>query len=214
MSGDEQHEFTVTGSTVRYEGAIVALRVDEVVMPGGNTARREVVEHRGAVAVVALDEQDRVALIEQYRHPLGRRLWELPAGLLDSAGEEPVEAAARELAEEVDLAAGRWEVLLDLALSPGFTDEALRVYLARGLRPLPSAPRVDEEADLRWSWVPLDTAVAMSLAGEIVNATAVAGVLAAARVVDGSVPTRPVTAPWPDRPTAFDRRMAARGEQG
>ncbi|GED97752.1 NUDIX domain-containing protein [Gordonia crocea] len=211
MSGG--HEFTVAGSAVRYDGAILALRVDDVQMPGGGVKQREVVEHDGAVAVVALDDQGRIALIEQYRHPLGRRLWELPAGLLDAPGEDPVDAAARELAEEVDLAADRWEVLVDLAVSPGFTDEALRVYLARGLRALPAAERADEEADLRWSWVALDEAAAMALRGDIVNATAVAGILAATRVVDGTATARPVDAPWTDRPRAFDRRKAARGER-
>ena len=210
MSGDEQHEFTVTGSTVRYEGAIVALRVDEVVMPGGHTARREVVEHRGAVAVVALDDQDRVALIEQYRQPLGRRLWELPAGLLDAEGEEPVDAAERELAEEVDLAADRWEVLLDLALSPGFTDEALRVYLARGLSP---AARPDgfvvehEEADMEVCLVPLDDLVTAIYAGRVQNPTMVVGGLAAY----AALRTRRVEelrrpgAPWPARAAKAER---------
>ncbi|GAB08365.1 ADP-ribose pyrophosphatase [Gordonia araii NBRC 100433] len=206
---DQQHDFAVTGSAVEYDGAIVVLRVDDVTMPGGRSARREVVEHPGAVAVVALDDRQRVALIEQYRHPVGRRLWELPAGLLDSVGEAPVVAAQRELAEEVDLAAQRWEVLVDLALSPGFTDEALRVYLARELTSLPTAVRVDEEADIRFAWIPLDEAVAMALRGDIVNATAVAGILAAARVVEQGGSTRPVDVAWTDQPTAFDRRKAA-----
>ncbi|MFT4199343.1 NUDIX domain-containing protein [Gordonia sp. (in: high G+C Gram-positive bacteria)] len=205
------HEFTVADSQVRYDGAILVLRIDEVTMPGGDTARREVVEHPGAVAVVALDDANRVALVEQYRHPVGQRLVELPAGLLDQPGEAPVDAARRELAEEADLAADRWEVLVDLALSPGFTDEALRVYLARGLHELPAAERVDEEADLRLRWLPLPEAVDLALSGGIVNATAVAGLLAAARVVDGA-PARPVDAPWPGRPTAFDERK--RGERG
>ncbi len=209
----DRHDFAVVDSTVVYDGAIIAVRVDDVVMPGGRTARREVVEHAGAVAVVALDDQGRVALVEQYRHPLGRRLWELPAGLLDAPGEEPAAAAARELAEEVDLAADRWEVLVDLAVSPGFTDEALRVFLARDCRPLPAAQRFDEEADLRWSWVPLADAVAMAMNGEVVNATAVAGILAAARAVGTGDRVRPIGALWADRPSAFDRRTAARGER-
>ncbi|MFT3899900.1 MAG: NUDIX hydrolase [Gordonia sp. (in: high G+C Gram-positive bacteria)] len=210
MSGTP-HDFAVVDSDVRYDGAIVVLRVDDVAMPGGRVARREVVEHPGAVAVVALDDAGRVALIEQYRHPVGRRLWELPAGLLDEPGEQPVDAAKRELAEEVDLAAQDWDVLVDLVLSPGFTDEALRVYLARGLSELPAAERHDEEADLALVWKPLAEAVAMALSGEIVNATAVAGLLAAARVVEQGVAPRAVDAPWTDRPTAFDDRKA-RGE--
>ena len=91
------HEFETLNSTDVYVGNILALRADEVSMPGGARARREVVEHLGAVAVVALDEDDRVVLIHQYRYPLGRRLWELPAGLLDVAGEDPVRTAQREL---------------------------------------------------------------------------------------------------------------------
>ena len=102
-------------------------------MPGGNTARREVVEHYGAVAVLAIDDDGNVVLVYQYRHPLGRRLWELPAGLLDLGGEPPHMTAARELKEEAGLAADDWRVLVDLDSAPGFSDESVRVYLATGL---------------------------------------------------------------------------------
>ena len=98
------HEFSTVASETLYVGKIFALRADEVRMPGGGTARREVVEHFGAVAVLALDDDGSVVLIHQYRHPFGRRLWELPAGLLDFSGEPPHQTAARELAEEVGLA--------------------------------------------------------------------------------------------------------------
>lgn len=208
------HEFTVTGSETVYSGAIVALRVDDVVMPAGadgtpRSAQREVVEHRGAVAVVACDDDGKIALIRQYRHPVGRRLLELPAGLLDGGpSESPLQAAQRELAEEADLAADEWSVLVDIVVSPGFTDEALRVYLARGLHQLPAAERVDEEADLAVEWVSLRRAQQMAVAGEIVNATAVAGVLAAAAALADESLLRATDAPWIDRPTAFDRRQA------
>ncbi|WP_439029014.1 NUDIX domain-containing protein [Gordonia terrae] len=201
------HDFEVKGSRTVYDGAIIALRLDDVEMPGGRVAEREVVEHFGAVAILARDDAGRVAMVRQYRHPVGRRLLELPAGLLDQADEEPLAAAQRELAEEADLAADSWHVLVDLALSPGFTDEALRLYLAEGLHHLDEAERVDEEADMSVEWVPLNDAVAKVLAGEIVNATSVAGILAAATADHTAADLRKVDAPWPDEPTALrDRR--------
>jgi ADP-ribose pyrophosphatase len=176
-------------------------------MPGGRTATREVVEHYGAVAVAAVDADDRLLMIHQYRHPLGRRIWELPAGLLDLAGEDPVEGAARELLEETGAVAGDWRVLIDVAVSPGFCDEAVRVYLARDLTTGVRPDAENEEADLSVHWFDLGEAVGRVLSGEIVNATAAAGVLAAyAAVVDGRA-TRPADAPWPDRPEAFAARQ-------
>jgi ADP-ribose pyrophosphatase len=173
----------VLGSERPFAGKVVTLRVDQVTMPGGGTARREVVEHARAVAVAAVDGAGDVVLIEQYRHPLRRRLWELPAGLMDIDGELPAACAARELAEETGLAAGRWSVLVDLATSPGFCTEAVRVFLARDVRAVPSVAAHEEEADLRVVRVPLADAVTAVLDGRIVNAAAVAGVLAAARVL-------------------------------
>ncbi len=206
------HDFSVAGSEDVYVGTILALRADEVDMPGGRRARREVVEHYGAVAVLALDEDDQVTLIHQYRYPLGRRLWELPAGLLDVDAESAVQGARRELAEEVGLDADEWSVLVDVASSPGFTDESVRVFLARQLRAVDRPPATaDEEADLTVTSVPLDEAVAMVFEGEIVNAPAVSGLLAARAVRDGSHRPRAVAAEWQDRPHQFARRGAAGG---
>lgn len=200
------HEFTVASSEDIHVGRILALRVDDVVMPGGGTARREIVEHMGAVAIVALDDEDRVLLIRQYRHPMGRRLWELPAGLVDHAGEDPLQTARRELVEEVGVVAETWAVLVDAAASPGFTDEVVRVYLATGLSTVERVMLGDEEADLVVERVALDDAIRMVLTGEIVNASAVSGLLAARLVRDGTVRPRPADAEWPDRPTAFAGR--------
>ena len=201
------HVFETVSSETAYRGGILALRVDRVRMPGGRSASREVVENYGAVAIAAVDENHRVAMVYQYRHPLGRRLWELPAGLLDKPGEDPLKTAQRELEEETGFAAADWELLIDLASSPGFTDESVRVYLAQGLTDVGRPDGHDEEADLTVHWYPVGEAVRMVLRGEIVNATSVGGILAAhAALVDGK-PTRPADMPWPDRPTAFVRRQ-------
>ncbi|MEV6301428.1 NUDIX hydrolase [Actinoplanes sp. NPDC051861] len=170
--------------TERYDGAIFSVYTDEVTMSDGGTAARDVVENRGAVVVVALDDQDRVVLIKQYRHPLGATIWELPAGLCDVEGEDPAVTAARELAEEADLTAGRIEPLINLHTSPGFSNEYVQLFVARDLAPVPETDRHHreaEEADLEVHRVPLDEAADMVLRGEITNAAAVAGILAAAR---------------------------------
>jgi 8-oxo-dGDP phosphatase len=200
-----EHDFETVASETIYVGKIFALRADEVHMPGGSTARREVVEHYGAVAVLALDDDRNVALVYQYRHPLGRRLWELPAGLLDLGGEPPHITAARELKEEAGLAATTWHTLVDVDSAPGFSDESVRVYLATGLTDVGRPEAHDEEADLTMRWFPLEEAVRMVLSGEIANSLAVSGVLAAHTVADVTS-LRPVDAPWTDRPTAFAQR--------
>lgn len=204
------HEFRTVDSETIYTGKIFSLRADEVAMPGGTTARREVVEHFGAVAIAALDDDGRVAMVYQYRHPVGRRLWELPAGLLDIGGEAPHLTAARELEEEIGFAATEWQVLVDLVSTPGFSDESVRVYLAKGVSEIGRPEAHDEEADMVVRWYPLDEAVAMVFSGDVVNSLAVAGILAAQAVVKGDAQPRPVDAPWIDRPTKFAARKAGR----
>ncbi|USX52014.1 NUDIX domain-containing protein [Lentzea sp. HUAS12] len=201
-----RHDFRTVSSEDVHVGRVVALRIDEVEMPGGGTAKREIVEHMGAVAVVAVDDASQVVLIHQYRHALGRHLWELPAGLLDHDGEEPVVGARRELAEEVGLDAARWDVLVDTAASPGFTDEVVRVFLARELSDVDRDVQGEEEADLEIHRFGIDEAVRMVLSGEIVNSSAVAGLLAAREVLEGRAEPRPADAPFRDKPTRFAAR--------
>ncbi|MCA1820326.1 MAG: NUDIX domain-containing protein [Pseudonocardiaceae bacterium] len=201
------HEFAVCGSDTLYVGKILALRLDQVIMPGGGEAKREVVENPGAVVILPLHDDGSVVMIDQYRHPLGRRIRELPAGLLDAPGEDPVTTARRELLEEVGYTARDWSLLVDLVPSPGFSDESQRVFLARGLTPADQPPGTDEEADLEVIQLPLADAVRQVLTGEIVNGPAVAGLLAAHAVLAGIAQPRPADAPWPDRPTRFANRV-------
>lgn len=204
-----EHVFETASSETLYTGKIFALRRDQVRMPGGKLVTREVVEHFGAVAVVAMDDEGKIPMVCQYRHALGRRLWELPAGLLDVGGEPPQLTAARELREEAGLQADTWRVLVDLDSTPGFSDESVRVYLATGLTEVDRPEAHDEEADMTLEWYPLAEAIRRVLSGEIVNAIAVAGILAAHAVTEGIAEARPPDSPWIDKPTAFAARKAA-----
>lgn len=203
-----EHVFSTESSETLYTGKIFALRSDRVRMPGGTIAVREVVEHYGAVAIAALDDDDNIAMVYQYRHAFGRRLWELPAGLLDVAGEPPQRTAARELQEEVGLQAATWRVLVDLDSAPGFSDESVRIYLATGLSEVGRPEAHHEEADMTMSWFPIAEAARRVFRGEVVNSIAIAGILAAHAVTEGFTQPRPVDSPWIDRPTAFAARKA------
>jgi ADP-ribose pyrophosphatase len=176
--------------------------VRDTVDLGATSVRREYLRHPGAVTVLALDDQDRVLFLRQYRHPVRMQLWELPAGLLDVEGEPPLLAAKRELAEEADLVAARWDVLIDWFNSPGGSDEALRCYLARDVRPAAASfERQDEELDMPLLWVPLEEARDAVLDGRVHNPGAVVGVLAALAARDlGWSTLRPADAEWPEHP--------------
>lgn len=204
-----EHVFETASSETLHTGRIFALRRDRVRMPGGKVVTREVVEHFGAVAVVAMDDEGNIPMVYQYRHAFGRRLWELPAGLLDVGGEPAQLTAARELQEEAGLRADTWRVLVDLDSTPGFSDESVRVYLATGLTEVDRPEAHDEEADMTLQWYPLADAARRVLSGEIVNAIAVAGILAAHAVTTGFAQPRPPDSPWRDKPTAFAARKAA-----
>jgi ADP-ribose pyrophosphatase len=197
-------EYPVTRSEPLFRGHVLSLRRDTVRMSDGTLADREVVAHPGAVGVLALDEDENVLLVNQYRHPVGARLDELPAGLLDVEGESALHAAQRELAEEAAVTAASWHVLADLHTSPGMSDEAIRIFLARDLAAVPEHERFaaeHEELTLTVARVPLAEAVRRALAGAITNAAAVAGVLAAYVCAStGWQSLRPADAPWPARP--------------
>ncbi|MFL6240436.1 MAG: NUDIX domain-containing protein [Actinomycetes bacterium] len=203
---DTTRRYPVAGSHHRFVGSVIGVRTDEVVMPSGQTVARDVVEHPGAVGIIAIDDEDRVLLLHQYRHPPSRVLWEPPAGLLDEPGESPRETAARELYEEAGYRAARWDVLVDAFTSPGMTDEAVRIYLARELSLVPDDARhvgEHEEADMPARWIPLTEAVAAVLAGRVHNPLAIMGILAAAHAQSEKWRgLRRADDPWPERPVS------------
>lgn len=211
-----QHTFTVHDSEVLVESPILGLRRDEVEMPGGKRSYREIVEHFGAVAIVAhrinaSTGASEIAMVKQYRHCVGQRLWELPAGILDVAHEPELTCAQRELEEEAGLAAESWGVLVDLVTSPGFCEEAVRVFLAEDLREIARPEATDEEADMAFRWMGLDEATAMIFRGEVVNSIAIAGILSAREVLSGRATARPVDTPFEFRPRHLAERRIAQG---
>ncbi len=194
----------VTASRTVFTGTVWDVVSEDVDLGAAGTVTREFIRHPGAVGVLALDEQGRVALVHQYRHPVAMSLWELPAGLLDVAGEPAQAAAARELAEEADLRAGRWHTLVDWMLSPGGTSEAFRLFLARDLTAVPEAERHTrdgEELGMPTRWFNLDEVHAAVLAGRLHSPSLLVGVLAAVAARDAGWATlRPADHPWPEHP--------------
>ncbi|GAA2726292.1 MULTISPECIES: NUDIX hydrolase [Streptomyces] len=201
---DTAEEWQVTATSTPFQGAKTGVRTDTVVMPDGNTATRDYQTHPGSVAVLALDDEGRVLVVNQYRHPVRQRLWEIPAGLLDVPGEHPLRAAQRELYEEAHVKAEDWRVLTDVYTSPGGCDEAVRVFLARGISAVEGERFAveHEELDMQVDRVPLAELVRGVLAGELHNTCLVVGVLALAAALAGDGPEalRPADAPWPARP--------------
>ena len=207
--------YDVSRSELVYRsGHVIDVRREQVTMPGGGTASRDVVQHPGAVGVVAVDDQERILLLRQYRHPVRHLLWEPPAGLLDEPGEHPLDAAKRELYEEAHLKAGSWSVLLDVFTSPGMSSEAVRIYLARDVAEadLPRHAGEHEEADMPVEWVEVDEAVRLVMAGDLHNPLAVMGVLAVAALrAQGWPQLRPADAPWPQMGDYRGSAAASRG---
>ncbi|GAA4413708.1 NUDIX hydrolase [Fodinibacter luteus] len=187
-----------------FTGRVWDVVSEEVDLGDGGVVTRDFVDHTGAVAVLALDDDDRVVVVQQYRHPVGAFEWELPAGLLDVDGEPPHLTAARELMEEADLLAGEWHLLLDHYASSGGSSESVRVFLARDLRPVPDDERHERDAEelgMPVRRVALDEVVEAVLAGHVHNGTLMVSALAAARLRErGWAGTRSVDEPWPTRP--------------
>ncbi|CAL9403846.1 NUDIX domain-containing protein [Streptomyces sp. enrichment culture] len=201
---DTPEEWEVRGTQTPFRGKKTSVRTDDVVMPDGSVVTRDYQVHPGSVAVLALDDEGRVLVIRQYRHPVREKLWEIPAGLLDVPGENPLHAAQRELYEEAHVKAEDWRVLTDVYTTPGGCDEAVRIFLARNLSEAEGErfEVEDEEADMELERVPVADLVRGVLAGELHNNCLVVGVLSlvAAERGDGVESLRPAGAPWPARP--------------
>jgi 8-oxo-dGDP phosphatase len=176
---DEPLSPTIVSTKLDFEGRVWDVRRD-VFEYNGHELTRDYVDHPGAVAVLVLDDNDRALLIQQYRHPIRSRDWEIPAGLLDVDHEDPLAAAKRELAEEVDLVASDWSPLVTFNSSPGGSNELIRVYLARDISATSSNyDRTEEEADIVIRWVPMDEVISGVLSGDLRNSILAIAVLAA-----------------------------------
>ena len=180
MIEDAAESWPVVASQPLLKHWLISVRNDKVRVPDDQSAERTVVTHPGAVAILALDDAQRVLMIRQYRHPVGHLLWEIPAGLQDTDGETPLQTAQRELLEETGYRASRWHRLLDYFSSPGYSTERIRIFLARGVELAADSgyEREQEEKYIVTDWVPLATAVRLALSGKLHNGPAIAGVLA------------------------------------
>ena len=199
---------------VQYSGYVLQAAVEHYDLDGqGTTLTRDVIHMPGSVAVAALNNRNEILLLRQYRHPVRMNLWEVPAGLLDITGEDPLHAAQRELAEETDLGAHHWRSLVDYYTTPGAASEAGRIYLAQDLYEIPEANRIvrrGEEAEITYRWVPLEQAVRLVLAGQLHNGLAIQAILAAYCAVEAQqeqLPLREAADTWDFHPYVGGRRI-------
>lgn len=203
----------VTDTTVAHHGWVWNVAADAIDYRG-TTIHREYIDHTSAVAVLAMDDDERVLLISQYRHPVRTRNWEIPAGLLDGGpAESALEAAQRELAEEADLVAHRWDLLLDFWTTPGGSNESIRVFLARDLQPAKETfARVHEEADIQRCWLHLDDAITAIFEDRLHNPALLQALFAANEARRRMwAPLRDPQTPWPTRsghPQPIPRALA------
>lgn len=201
---DSAAEHPVTSSRIVHTNPIFDVAEEKVRFGDqGQELTRVYVRHTSAVAVLAVDEEDRVLMINQYRHPVRMNLWEIPAGLLDVDGEPMLTAAQRELYEEADLEAQTWHTLVDIYATPGAHNEAIRIFLAEGVTQVDEAQRHTREAEesqITVAWVPLTEAVQAVLDGRVHNPSAVSGILALHALRSGVTTPREATSPWPDHP--------------
>ena len=180
MQDDQLRETFLSGEEV-YQGQIIHVEKWQVALPNGKQALREVVRHKGAAAVVAVDAEGRVTLVRQYRVAAGRFTWEIPAGKLDTEQEDPFHAAQRELEEETGLQAENWQFLTCIDTTPGFCTERISIYLATGLSQHPAHPDADEFLSL--CRLPLSEAVEKCMRAELRDSKTVVGLLMAQRAL-------------------------------
>lgn len=205
MLEDRKMQWPVVSREVLGQGRVSSFVNEVVETPDGASMERQFLTHPGAVAIVPWDEEsDEIALLQQYRHPVRMELVEVPAGLLDVAGEDWNDAAVRELAEEIELKAARWDVLVDMATTPGACEETIRIFLARGLERAerPEGFELEgEEAHMTWAFHPRQEVVDAVMAGRVQSPTLVAGILAleTARLSGRLDQLRSLDAPWPIR---------------
>lgn len=200
MISDHAFEPEVISSDTVFHGRVWDVRRDRI-KHGEFEFDRDFVVHTGAVGIIAINERAELLLVDQYRHPMGKVMWEPPAGLLDETDEDPLDAAKRELLEETGYVASSWNVLVDFANSPGGSSEALRCYLAQGLTEHPDGRPVstDEEAAMIPRWVGLQDVLDGIWGGEVTNVLLVTGTLALISALADPTALRPADAPWPAR---------------
>ncbi|WP_062078561.1 NUDIX domain-containing protein [Demequina globuliformis] len=200
---DTPREAPVVSRVRSFTGKVWDIDSDDVDLGDGVVVTRDYVRHTGAVAIMALNDRNEIYLVHQYRHPVRAECWEPPAGLMDIAGEDALGTAQRELWEEADLTAQRWDVLVDAYTSPGGSSEAIRIFLARDIAEVPERERhvrEHEEAQMSGAWVPLQEVIAAVMDGRVHSPTIVMGALALNEALraDGAT-LRPAQSAW-DRP--------------